>query len=457
MPAKSATLSRPSGKGTPLYRDFKYTPIAIDHGDGVYLVDTEGNSYLDGGAGAAVCGLGHSHPDVVDAIRKQSERLSYVHLSHFASAPLMELAEALVETAPANIERASFVSGGSEANETAIKIAHQYHRARGQSSKYKVLSRYVSYHGATLGVLSLSGQVVRRRAFAPLLPDIAQKIAPAYCYRCPFGQTPDACALPCADDLERVILHEGPENVSAFIAEPISGASAPGAHPPDSYWRRIREICDRYDVLLIVDEVMSGVGRSGQWWAIQHSGVEPDMITSAKGLGAGYTPIGATLLSGKICDALARAERPFVHGFTYGGNPLSCAVAAKVLEVMRRDDLVSHAETKGDRLLTRLRKALGDHSHVGDVRGRGLLLGVEFVADSKTGEPFPAEENVRGRLSRACLDQGLYLYPGGGSAQGPKGDHVLIAPPLVIDDAQMDELVEKLTSAVRTVFDEATP
>jgi len=456
MPARSATLGQTSGKGAPLYRDFRHTPIVIDHGDGVYLFDQEGKAYLDGGAGAAVCGLGHGHPEIVDSIRKQSEKLTYVHLSHFASDPLMELAGALVETAPANIERASFVSGGSEANETAIKIAHQYHRARGQSSKYKVISRYVSYHGATLGVLSLSGQVVRRRAFAPLLPDIAQKVAPAYCYRCPFGQTPDACALECADDLERVILHEGPENVSAFIAEPVSGASAPGVYPPDDYWRRIRDICDRYDVLLIVDEVMSGVGRTGQWWAIQHSGVEPDMITSAKGLGAGYTPIGATLLSGEISDALARAERPFVHGFTYGGNPLSCAVAARVLEVMGRDDLVSQAQAKGDRLLTRLRNALGDHPHVGEIRGRGLLLGVEFVADKTTREPFPTEADVRSRLSRACLQQGLYLYPGGGSANGAKGDHVLIAPPLVIDDTQIDDLVEKLAAAVRMVFDEET-
>lgn len=457
MPARSAPLRQTPGKGAPLYRDFEHTPIVIDRGDGVYLVDQAGNAYLDGGAGAAVCGLGHGHPEVANAIREQAERLTYVHLSHFASAPLMELAKALANTAPANIERASFVSGGSEANETAIKIAHQYHRARGSSSKYKVISRYVSYHGATLGVLSLSGQVARRRAFAPLMPDIAQKVAPAYCYRCPFGQSPDSCSLECADDLERVILHEGPENVSAFIAEPVSGASAPGAHPPDSYWERVREICDRYDVLLIVDEVMSGVGRTGQWWAIQHSGVEPDMITSAKGLGAGYTPIGATLLSGEICEALAHAERPFVHGFTYGGNPLSCAVAAKVLEIMGRADLVSQAQTKGDQLFARLRDALGKHPHVGDIRGRGLLLGVEFVADKTTREPFPTEANVRSRMSRACLDQGLYLYPGGGSANGSKGDHVLIAPPLVIDDAQIDELVEKLTVAVRTVFQEGAP
>lgn len=438
-------------KSPVFFRDLEHPPLLAVRGEGVYLYDAAGRRYLDAASGAAVCALGHGHPEVIATLRAQADKLAYAHPLRFTSPPMLELAEALTSTAPSNLSRVYFVSGGSEANETAIKLARQYHLACGRPGKYKVISRRVSYHGATLGALALSGQVARRRAFAPMLLP-APTAAPAYCYRCPFGKTPDTCALECADDLERVILYEGPENVAAFIAEPVSGSSAPGAYPPDAYWRRIREICDRYEVLLIVDEVMSGMGRTGRWWAIQHSGVQPDLLTTAKGLGAGYTPIGAVLVSEEVYATLKRANLPFVHGFTFGGNPLSCAVARKVLEILDRDGLVEWAQVQGEKLLALLRETLGDHPHVGEVRGRGLLLGVEFVADKDKKTPFPAEADIRGRVARACLERGLYVYPGGGSADGVRGDHILIAPPLIVEDVHLEQIATTLQAALEAVF-----
>lgn len=439
-------------EGSALFpRDFQRIPIRVERGDGVYLYDSQGKRYLDAAAGAAVCNLGHNHPEIVEALHLQAQRLAYAHPMTFVSLPLLELAERLVQTAPTDLTRACFASGGSEANETAIKLARQYHVQRGHPSKYKVLARRVSYHGATLGALALSGQVGRRRAFSPLLKS-SPRIAPAYCYRCPFGKIPERCALECADDLERAILEEGPENVAAFIAEPVSGSSAPGAYPPDSYWEKIRKICDRYDVLLIVDEVMCGIGRTGRWWAIQHSGVMPDLLTTAKGLSGGYTPIGAVLVHERIYRAITETNGNFFHGFTFGGNPLSCAVAVKVLEILDREGLVARAQEQGEKLLAWLHEALSSHPHVGEIRGRGLLLGVEFVADRETKRPFPADLDVRGRIARAALEQGLYLYPGGGSVDGIRGDHVLIAPPLIIEDEQLAQIVEGLVRAVQTVF-----
>ena len=437
-------------KGNAFFRDLERPPILIERGEGVYLYGG-GKRYLDGASGAAVCSLGHGNEEVASALKTQAKTLSFAHMSKFATPPLLELTEKLVTTTPPNLSRVYCVSGGSEANETAIKLARQYHLQRGHEAKHKVISRRVSYHGTTLGVLPLSGQPLRRRAFSPMMLH-APMTAPAYCYRCPFGKTPDGCALECALDLERVILEEGPENVSAFIAEPVSGSSAPGVHPPDPYWKKIRAICDRYDVLLIVDEIMSGAGRSGSWWAIQHSGVQPDLITAAKGISAGYVPIGAVIVSEEIYDTLVETRARFVHGFTYGGNPLACAVGSKVLDILQRDGLVERAQTQGNKLLSLLHQVLDTHPHVGDVRGRGLLLGVEFVADKASKTPFPVEDNIQSKLSQACLMRELYLYQGGGSVDGLRGDHVLIAPPLIVEDEQLEQIVARLSEAIDDVF-----
>ena len=437
------------------------TPRLVVHGDGVYLYDEAGRRYLDGAAGAAVCALGHGHPELLRAIEGQLHELAYAHGLTFATPALLAAAERLARTAPGGGPwRAYFVSGGSEAVETALKIARQLALARGEGTRFKVLTRRVAYHGATLGALALSGQPARRRAFAPLMPPIAAKVAPAYCYRCPFGRTPDRCALECAQDLERAVLEEGPENVLAFLAEPVSGSSAPGAHPPDDYWRVVREICNRHGLLLIADEVMSGLGRTGRWWAIEHGRVVPDLIVTAKGLGAGYVPVGAVLVPEALYRELVEAEPPegpgFVHGFTFGGHPVAAAAAAATLEIVERDGLVRRAAELGDRLLRGLREALGAHPHVGRIEGRGLLLGIEFVRDRRTKEPFPVTARVRQRVAEAALERGLYVYPGGGSADGVRGDHVLIAPPLVIAPEQLDELVEKLKAAVEAALGAST-
>lgn len=448
-------LPKPSGSfhdSKVFLRELSHEPILITRGEGVYLYDQHGKRYLDAASGAAAASLGHGNREIAEVLYRQACTLSYAHPSKFITAPMLELAEKLVARAPSGLNRVYFTSGGSESTETAMKLARQYHLVRGHSGKYKVISRRTSYHGATLGALSISGQVERRQYFTPMmLPE--PMIAPAACYRCPFGKVPSSCHFECADDLETVILNEGPENIAAFIAEPIVGSSAPGRHPPDGYWRRIRQICDRYDVLFIADEVMSGNGRSGKWWAMQHTEVTPDMITTAKGIGAGYTPLGAVLVHERIYQALRSTGISFRHGHTYAGNPLSCAVGSKVIDIIERDRLLENVAFMGHLLLHRLIEAVGDHPHVGVIRGRGLLLGIEFVADRATKRPFEVNQDVRGRFSRACLARGLYVYQGGGNVDGVRGDHALLAPPFTITEAHVNEMV----SVIAAALDEAMP
>jgi adenosylmethionine-8-amino-7-oxononanoate aminotransferase len=434
------------------FRDLSREPIVIARAKGLYLYDETGKRYLDAASGAAVASLGHGNEEIAGTIAKQLAKVAYVHPSKFASRAMIDLAEAMAVRAPEGLRRVYFTSGGSESTETAMKLARQYHLLRGKSGKYKVISRRTSYHGATLGALSVSGQLERRQLFTPMML-VEPMIAPAYCYRCPYGKTPENTRFECAQDLESVILNEGPENIAAFIAEPIVGSSSPGTHPPDNYWRRIREICDAYEVLFIADEVMSGNGRSGRWWATQHTGVTPDMITTAKGIGAGYTPLGAVLVSERIYNVMSEAGASFRHGHTYAGNALSCAVGLKVIEIIERENLLENVRRMGGLLLRRLREALEDHPHVGDVRGRGLLLGVELVEDKVIKKPFELAANVRTRISHACLGRGLYVYQGGGSADGVRGDHVLLAPPFIIEESHVEEIVAKL----KEVIDEVLP
>lgn len=435
-----------------LVRDLAREPIMITRGEGVYLYDADGKRYLDAASGAAVACLGHGNAEIAEVLRAHAEKLSYAHPSKFITEATLELAEKLIARAPEGITRVFFTSGGSESNETAFKLARQYHLLKGNSNKYKIVTRRTSYHGATLGALSVSGQVSRRQFFTPMmLPQ--PMIAPTACFRCPFGKQPESCSFECADDLETALLNEGPENVAAFIAEPIVGSSAPGRYPPDGYWQRIREICDRYDVLFIADEVMSGCGRSGRWWAMQHTGVVPDIITAAKGIGAGYTPLGAVLIKEEIFQMLARHKSSFRHGHTYSGNPLSCAVGCKVIEIVERDGLLANVTAIGSYLLARLREVLGGHPHVGPIRGRGLLLGVELLADKASKRPFDPGLAIRSKFAYACLDQGLYVYEGGGNVDGVQGDHVLLAPPFILTQAQADEIVDKMQAALQATFD----
>lgn len=434
-----------------LVRDLASEPILITRGEGVYLYDATGKRYLDAASGAAVACLGHGNTEIAEVLKEHAATLSYAHPSKFVTEVTLELAERLAARAPEGLTRVFFTSGGSESNETAFKLARQYHLLKGNSNKYKIVTRRTSYHGATLGALSVSGQVTRRQFFTPMM--MAQPmIAPTACYRCPFGQEPESCHFECADDLETALLNEGPENVAAFIAEPIVGSSAPGRYPPDGYWQRIREICDTYDVLFIADEVMSGCGRSGLWWAMQHTGVSPDLITAAKGIGAGYTPLGAVLIREEIFQTLARHKSSFRHGHTYSGNPLSCAVGCKVIEIIERDNLLANVTAMGSYLLARMREVLGSQPHVGRIRGRGLLLGIEFVADKATRRPFDAALGVRSKFAQACLNEGLYLYEGGGNVDGVQGDHALLAPPFVINQVQVDDLVRMMQAALEKTF-----
>ncbi len=436
------------GRASPLFlREPTRSPIRIVRGEGAWLIDEAGRRYLDAAAGAAVACLGHGRADVAEVLRVQASRLAFAHPSKFVTREAEELADKLVARAPDGLTRVLFTSGGSEATETAIKLARQVQLARGNGSKTKVVTRRTSYHGATLGALAISGQEQRREPFTPMM--LAQPmIAPTSCYRCPFGKEPGSCDVECASDLETTLLHEGPETVAAFIAEPIVGSSAPGRHPPERYWPRVREICDRYDVLLIADEVMSGNGRSGRWWAMEHTGVTPDLLTTAKGLSAGYSPLGAVLARGEYYEALRELPGAFRHGHTFAGNPLSCAVGIHVVDTLEREGLIDRAGRMGGLLKRRLEVELGGHPNVGVIRGRGLLLGVEFVADRATRTPFAAEADVRGRFARACLDQGVYVYQGGGNVDGRRGDHALLAPPFVIDESEIEVVVAGMAAGL---------
>ncbi|MEJ5358412.1 MAG: aspartate aminotransferase family protein [Desulfobacterales bacterium] len=426
----------------------KKYPTAV-RAEGVMIYDQEGRAYIDGSGGAVVVSIGHGVREILEAMQAQAARIAFAHGSQFTSEAAEGLARKIVDLCPPGLERVYFLSGGSEAVETAVKLARQYQVERGKPEKYKVISRWTSYHGNTLGALALSGHTGRRRLYLPLMPHTPH-IAPAYCYRCPFRRTPADCRLECAEDLETAILYEGPESVSAFIAEPVVGATAGALVPKDGYFQRIREICDHYDVLLIVDEVMTGFGRTGRNFAIDHWGVVPDMIVGSKGLASGYSPIYCVVATREIHDTLRDGSGVFVHGHTYSQNPLSCAVASSVLDYVRAHDLVRCAASRGRYLLERLR-LLDRHPIVGDIRGLGLMAGIEFVRDRLTREPFDPRLKLNQRVGGRAFEKGLITYPGGGGADGIRGDHLLLAPPLVIAEEEIDRVVEILDASIAEV------
>jgi adenosylmethionine-8-amino-7-oxononanoate aminotransferase len=429
----------------------KFYPTA-QKGEGIYIVDTQGRRYIDGSGGAVVVSIGHGVQEIREAMLEQATEIAFTHGSQFTTRAAVDLAEKLVGKAPENIDRVYYLSGGSEAVETAVKMARQYQVDRGRPSKYKVVSRWTSYHGNTLGALALSGHTGRRKYYQPLIQHTPH-IAPAYCYRCPFGRQPESCALECADDLEKTILYEGPDSVSAFIAEPVVGATAGVLVPREGYFQRIREICDRYDVLLIVDEVMTGAGRTGAFFAMEHWGVQPDMIVCAKGLASGYSPIYCLLTTEGIRQAIMEGNGAFVHGHTYSQNPLSCAIAMAVLQYIEDHDLVRRSREMGALLLQEL-ESLHELDIVGDVRGLGLFAGVEFVRDKASKAPFDPQLKLNTLIGARCLENGLIVYPGGGGADGVRGDHVVLAPPFVINEAQVRELVSILKQSISEVMHE---
>ncbi|WP_170409664.1 aspartate aminotransferase family protein [Ruegeria arenilitoris] len=425
-------------------------PIAAG-GDGCYLIDAQGRRYLDCGDAAVSC-LGHSNPSVIGAVQEQVEQIAFAHTGFMTSEPAETLADLLVEHAPGDLDQVYFVSGGSEATEAAIKLARQYYLEIGQPERRHVIARRQSYHGNTLGALSAGGNAWRRAQFAPMLIEMTH-IAPCYEYaEKPDGESSFDYGQRVANELEAEILRLGPDTVMAFMAEPVVGATLGAVPAVEGYFKRIREICDQYGVLLILDEVMCGMGRTGHLFACDHDGVAPDILCIAKGLGAGYQPIGAMMCTAQIFDAIRNGSGFFQHGHTYIGHPVATAAALAVVREMTQRDLPARVAVMGQRVQSKLEAALGQHPNVGDIRGRGLFRGIELVADRDTKAPLDPALGVAGKIKKAALVEGLICYPMSGTRDGQLGDHILLAPPFIIEDAQIDEMVSKLSKAIASVI-----
>jgi adenosylmethionine-8-amino-7-oxononanoate aminotransferase len=426
-------------------------PVAVK-GNGVYLIDKQGKQYFVGSGGAAVSCLGHGDPEIIDAIKAQLDRMEFAHTGFFTSDAAESLADLLIENAPGDLDRVYLVSGGSEAMEAAIKIARQYYLEIGQPQRHKVIARLQSYHGNTLGALATGGNMWRREPFAPLMIDTTH-VSPCYAYR---GKTDDESEFEygqrVANELEIEINRLGADQVMAFVAEPVVGATMGAVPAVEGYFKRIREICDRYGVLLILDEVMCGMGRTGSLFACDQEGIAPDISAIAKGLGAGYQPIGAMLCSSKIYAAIENGTGFFQHGHTYLGHPVACAAAHAVVSAILDRDLISRVQTQGNKLMQALRDQFGEHPYIGDIRGRGLFLGMEFVQNRESKAPFDPTLGINKQFKKTAFEAGLICYPMGGTIDGKQGDHVLLAPPFIIDDNHIDEIIDKLDTTIQSVL-----
>ncbi|WP_224826059.1 aspartate aminotransferase family protein [Cognatishimia sp. MH4019] len=428
-----------------------HMPLAV-RAEGAYIYDSDGKAYLDGSGGAAVSCLGHSDPDVIAAIKTQIDSLDFAHTGFLTSEPAEELATRLVAHAPEGIDRVYLVSGGSEAVEAAMKLARQYMIEIGQPDRTRFISRRQSYHGNTLGALGTGGNMWRREPFDPVMVS-ASHIAPCYEYRDRAdGESVEDYGQRVANELEAELLRVGPETVIGFLAEPVVGATAGAVPSVPGYFTRIREICDRYGILLILDEVMCGMGRTGTLFACTQDDVRPDIITIAKGLGAGYQPIGAMLCSAEIYRAIEDGSGFFQHGHTYLGHPVACAAANAVVTKLTDGGMAERALKMGNYFEDALRATFGQHPHVGDIRGRGMFRGLEFVADRETKTPFDPDKKLAARLKAKAMENGLICYPMNGTIDGKQGDHVLLAPPFIATEAQLDELIDKLSKSLAAVL-----
>src|SRR5713226_7882896 len=434
-------------------RNFKKTfPIAA-RGEGCWIMDQSGRRFLDASGQAAVVSIGHGVPEIGRAMAEQSSQIAFAHTSQFHTASAEKLAARLLALAPANFRnggRVYFTSGGSEATVTAIKLVRQYHVETGQPERYRVVSRRQSYHGSTLGAMAVSGNVARRAPYTPLMPEWGH-IAPCFCYRCPFEKTFPECELACAEDLETFVREHQTETAAAFIFEPVVGATLGAAVPPEGYVARIAEICRKHGILLIADEVMTGMGRTGKPFAVQHWGIEPDLILVGKGVASGYAPLGAVLVSSRVVEAFERGSGAFMHGFTYQAHPVCTAAGNAVLDYIESHKLFDRVAPAGKNLRDALAPLLS-HRNVGDVRGLGLLLGVEFVKDKSKREPFPKSENIAERIRQAALAEGVLTYPTQGCDDGLRGDHILLAPPFTISPEESALIPRTVHSALARVF-----
>lgn len=429
----------------------------VAHGNGIYLYDTHGKRYLDACGGALVVSIGHGVAEVVDAFADQACRVAFAHGTQFSSEALEVYAKELALISPVKKAQTFLVSGGSEAVETAIKVARQICLARGDPGRYKIIARWGSYHGSTLGALSVSGRPPLRRGYAPLLLDVPH-IPPPYCFRCPFGCTKEeagevpghSCNLECADALETEILRQGPETVAAFIAEPVVGATLAAVVPPSGYWPRIREICDRYRVLLIADEVMTGFGRTGRWFASDHWGLLPDILVAAKGASSGYYPLGVVLVAQHHVASIRAGLGSLGHGFTHANNVLGATVGLAVLRYLQSHGLIRASALRGRQLLAQL-EGLRCLPSVGDVRGLGLMAGVEIVADQDTKAPYPREERIAEQIQAAAMARGVVVYLGTGLVDGQDGDALLLGPPFVIKEHEIEQILDVLHESILEV------
>jgi len=422
-------------------------PVAVS-GQGITLTDAQGKSYLDASGGAAVSCLGHGHPDVIAAMHAQIDRLAYAHTSFFTTAVAEELADVLIESAPAGMSHVYFVSGGSEAVEAALKMARQYFVEIGQPQRRHFIARHQSYHGNTLGALAVGGNAWRREQFKPLLMDVTH-VAPCYEYRDRRAdETPEQYGQRLVAELSEAIDRLGGENVMAFVAETIGGATAGVLTPVSGYFKGVRELCDRHGILLILDEVMCGMGRSGTLHACEQEGVVPDLLTIAKGLGGGYQPIGAVLAQGRLVEAFRQGSGLFQHGHTYLGHAVACAAALAVQRVIQRDGLLDQVKSRGQALQALLQDNFGVHPHVGDIRGRGLFWGIELVADRGTKQWFDPARRLHARIKSEAMAEGLMVYPMGGTVDGRCGDHVLLAPPFITSEDELAQIVNRLRVSV---------
>lgn len=429
-------------------RNFLKSYPQASRAEGCFVYTTEGRRYLDASGGAAVVTIGHGVEQVARAMAEQASRLAYVHSSQFHIGVVEKLAQRVLALAPHGMRRNGrvyFTSGGSEATETAIKLARQYWLERRNQKRVRVIARRQSYHGSTLGALSVSGNVRRREPFVPLLAEWGH-VAPCFCYRCPFDLQYPECNVDCADDLERFLARDGHDDVAAFIFEPVSGATLGAVVPPDGYVQRLAEICRRHQILFIADEVMTGMGRTGKPFAVEHWGVVPDMILVGKGVASGYAPLGAVIVAGHVAETIARGSGSFPHGFTYNSHPVSAAAGNAVLDYIERENLFARVEPVGQELGAALER-LKRFSIVGDVRGLGLLWAVELVRDTKTREPFPPDARMAARVAEDALESGVLTYPIQGCVDGHRGDHILLAPPFTITSGMIQMLASALEHA----------
>lgn len=434
-------------------RNFKKTFPVAARGEGCWIIDQDGRRFLDASGQAAVVSIGHGVAEIGRAMAGQSAQIAFAHTSQFHTLPAEKLAARLLALAPSNFRnggRVYFASGGSEATETAIKLVRQYHLEIGQPNRFRVLSRRQSYHGSTLGAMSVSGNVARRAPYAPLINEWGH-IAPCFCYHCPFEKTFPQCQLACADDLETFLMQHEPEQAAAFIFEPVVGATLGAAPPPEGYAARIAKICEKNGLLLLADEVMTGMGRTGKPFAVQHWGVEPDLILVGKGVASGYAPLGAVLVSARVIQAFERGSGAFMHGFTYQAHPVCTAAGNAVLDYLEAHKLFERVGPAGKNVRDAL-SPLQAHPHVGDIRGLGLLLGVEFLKDKTAREPFPKSDNIAEKIRQAAVAEGVLTYPTQGCVDGQRGDHILLAPPFTISQEECALIAHALESVLAKVF-----